>query len=320
MTTTKAKPQTKLKCPICDFDKRSVFKTGIRGDTDAVVYICDRCAHQFLEAPSYDLRSYYSQEYRDNHSYTVGQKMTPREEFEMMKPLMDMRERQFRDHIPEGAKVLEIGSSSGFFLDRIKGDYTVYANEWNPEMAKFSEEELGIPTSTEDLPDAFPNEQFTVICAFHVLEHVADPIAWLIEVKKRLIGGGWIIMEVPHNENAMMTVFNIPEFIEFFYRKPHIHYFNRFGLATVLQKSGFDGSVSMRNTYSLGNLFSWLLTGRPQNSASISQSPMFPVDIGHPADPVMNRLFYRMDREYRNALDTLTACDTLIATARKVEI
>jgi SAM-dependent methyltransferase len=238
----------------------------------------------------------------------------------MMRPLQDRREMFFREYIPEGAKVLEIGASTGFFLDRIRDDYSVHATEFNPEHAAFLRDELKIPTDEAEIDEAFPGEQFTVICAYHVLEHQPDPIAFLGKIKDRLIGGGWVILETPNANDALVSIYDIPEFRDFFFRESHLVYFEQTTLANVLLSQGFESRVYLRQDYSLMNHLNWLYRMEPQASAPIARLPINFVHPEHPASIPVNRFFARIDREYRTLMDTLVSTNALSAVGRKREI
>jgi SAM-dependent methyltransferase len=306
-------------CTLCGHDKIALVRTGIREDPAAEVYGCMNCGFQFLAPPGYDLRTYYREEYRKAHSYVPGTQLTPQEQFDLMRPLVTDRVALFKEYIPKGAKVLEVGCSSGFFLDAIRDEYTVYGNEWNPDEAEFVRG-MGIPCSEEPLEDAFPGESFTAIVSFHVLEHVPAPVEWLKLIKERLIGGGYIHIEVPNTENALTSIYNIPPFRDRYYRQPHLGYWNKDTLAGALGTLGFEARISLREEYSLGNHLRWLLTGEGDPDVRTARTMYSPVPLEHPAAPVVNRWFMLMDRQYRNLLDTLKASSLLVAVGRKREI
>lgn len=311
---------TTRQCPLCQKTDLFVAQTGIREDPERPVYGCNSCGLQFIDPPSYDLCEYYRTIYRSTHSNQAGTQLTPQQNFDVMRPLMDKRVELFREHVPKGAKVLEIGCSSGYFLDAIRDDYTVYGNEWNPTDAAFVRDELGIPCSEETLERTYLGETFTVICAFHVIEHVPDPIAWLNLIKSRLIGGGWIYLETPNLEGALVSIYDSPEHRNFWYKEPHLTYFNMDNFAQALGSVGFEAQVRLRQEYSMWNHINWLITGEPMPNRQQAQRAYGPVDPGHPAATLINRLFSSFDRQYRGTLDTLKACDTLIALGRKREI
>ena len=316
---TLKKKERPSSCTLCGYNKIALVRTGIREDADAEVYGCLNCGFQFLSSPDYDLRAYYREEYRKSHSYVIGEELSPKAQFDLMRPLMEERVKHFKEYIPKGSKVLEVGCSSGFFLDAIRDEYTVYGNEWNPAEAQFVRD-MGIPCSEEALQDAFAGENFTVIVAYHVLEHSPNPVEWLKLVKDRLIGGGYIHLELPNTENALTGIYNIPSFRDRYYRMPHLGYWNKDTLAGALGTLGFEARISLREEYSLGNPLRWLLTGAPDPNVQLARAPYLPVPPAHPAAPVVNRFFANFDRQYKNLLDTLKASSLLVAVGRKREI
>lgn len=317
MTTKK---RARLNCPLCKESDLKVVRKGVRGDAEKEVYGCTECDIHFLEPPNCDLRDYYRDEYRKNHSSAIGEDLGPKERFDLMRPLMQMRESVFRENIPPGSKVLEVGCSSGFFLDTIRGDYSCYGAEWNPDDAAYVRDELGLPCEEGNLDEIYPGQTFTVIAAYHVLEHVADPMEWIRVAKSRLIGGGWLCLEVPNIDNALLSIYNAPGFSDFYYRKPHLTYFNMPSLAKALGLNGFEARVALHEPYSITNHINWILNGSPQADAQTAQLSLAPVPLDHPAAGVMNRWFTRIDREYKVLLDTMKATSSLMAVGRKREI
>jgi len=284
------------------------------------VRVCNSCGYLFLEPPSYDLRTFYREEYRKTYSNTPGTVLAPQQHFDMMKPLAALTIEAVKELIPKGAKILEIGCSSGFLLDALREDYEVCGNEWNPEDAAFVRDTLKIPCSEEPLEDAYPGQTFSAIIALQVLEHIPRPLEWLRLLKSRLIGGGWLYLEVPNSDDALASVYRLPEFQERWFRKSHLGYFNMHNLAGALSVVGFEAQIRQRQRYSLGNHLWWQFIREPMPDAQKAQSVFQPVPKEHPASYVLNRWFTRIDREYRGLLDGLKACDTLIAAGRKREI
>jgi len=129
-----------------------------------------------------------------------------------------------------------------------------------------------------------------------------------------------LYIEVPNLINALLALYQSPEFQTFFYREPHISYFTMYSLVEMMGNLGFETRVTQRQDYSFYNHMNWLMTGKPQPDAQVARFPITPVPKDHPAAEVVNRWFVRVNREYMTMLDTMKAGDTLIATARKREI
>lgn len=171
----------------------------------------------------------------------------------MMRPFMKDRAAAFREHVPVGSSVLEIGCSSGYFLDAIQKDYIVFGNEWNPEDAAFVRDVRKIPCEEGDMSEVYPGETFSAICAYRVLEHVPDPIEWLKQIRSRLVVGGWLLLEVPNRNDALVSLYDIPTFKDFWYRKPHITYWRIETLTAALEQIGFEAEVSSYQEYNSNN-------------------------------------------------------------------
>jgi SAM-dependent methyltransferase len=326
MATTKVKkPSVGAKkalpnCLLCDWDDVQVFRTGIREGPDALVYLCQRCQLRFIEPPYADLREYYRGKYRLTHDGVPGKVLTPEERFNLYRPLMARRTEFFREHIPKGAMVLEIGCSSGYFLDTIQADYSVFGNEWNSKDAAFVRDIGEVPCEEGDIDDVYPGQQFTAICAYHVLEHQPDPIAWLRKVKSRLIGGGWLILELPNAEDALAGIYDIPAFRDRWYQESHISYFSVSNLAAALAFVGFEAKVSTRQEYGVLNHAQWLTKGEPMLDLHEARSFARPVPQAHPAEGILNRWWMQKDQEYRVMLETIKAGNSLVGIGQRREI
>ena len=308
------------KCPTCRKPETQLFRIGVREDPTRHVYVCRLCAMRFIEPPFDDIREYYRNTYRGSHDYEPGKKLTPEQRFLLMRPTVEYKAKFFKEHVPEGGSVLEIGCSSGFFLAAIQDSYDVYGAEWNPEDAAYVRDVGEIPCEEGDIEDIYPGKQFSAICAYAVLEHQPDPIAWLKKVKSRLIGGGHLMIEVPNSEEALLTLYDIPEFRDFWYREPHICNFNLTNLTAVMAEAGFEARSNTRQDYSLWNHMHWIWNRTPMSDPREARDFGHPVPPNHPAASWMNRLFERWDKEYRMSLDTAKAGNTLVCHGRKIEI
>ena len=316
---SKRSRRTTPNCLLCDWADTKLFRTGIREDTTRPVYICSRCQLRFLKPPKGDLRDYYRTEYRLTHDHVTDKVLTPEERFQVQRPLMNKRESFFREHVPKGAMVLEIGCSAGAFLDTIQNDYSVFGNEWNPEDAAFVRDIGELPCEEGDLDDVYPGQQFTAICAYHVLEHQPDPIAWLRKVKSRLIGGGWLILELPNAEDALVGLYDIPAFRDRWYQESHISYFSLSNLAAALAFVGFEAKVTTRQEYGMLNHTNWFNKGGPMDVHE-ARSFAHPVPESHPAEGILNRWWAQRDQEYRVMLETIKAGNILVGIGQRREI
>jgi SAM-dependent methyltransferase len=95
--------------------------------------------------------------------------------------------------------ILEIGPGLGGFGARLVADYDYVGAEVDAESARIARERLAgvgrgrIVTGTA----ADVGEQFDLVCAFEVLEHVQDDTAALAEWREQIRPGGWLALSVP---------------------------------------------------------------------------------------------------------------------------
>ena len=117
-------------------------------------------------------------------------------------------------HINAEDKVLEIGSGSAFFAQKVNKDNYV-GLEYNQEAIDKAEKK-GIKLLKNSIEDFSKNnsELFDVVCSFHVLEHVTNPYSFIEHSLKKLKKGGKFICAVPCS-NSLLTsninhVLNMP--------------------------------------------------------------------------------------------------------------
>jgi SAM-dependent methyltransferase len=129
--------------------------------------------------------------------------------------------------------ILEIGPGLGGFGARFAGAYEYVGVEVDPESAEIARQRLAhagggrIVTGTA----ADIGQQFDVVCAFEVLEHVEDDEAALAEWREQIKPGGWLVLSVPawqrrwggHDEHA-----------------GHFRRYERESLETLVSGTGFS--------------------------------------------------------------------------------
>jgi len=96
--------------------------------------------------------------------------------------------------------ILDIGCGSGFFLDRLKSALTgvdAQGYEFNPKTAEATRAK-GHVVHAGPFPDVIPsNPGFDAVCLIQVLEHLANPVEVLGQVRSLLKPGGVLIVSVP---------------------------------------------------------------------------------------------------------------------------
>lgn len=100
--------------------------------------------------------------------------------------------------VPPGGRVLELGAGHGGFIGRLhalRPDVALVAVE--PDETIRAAALDGAPVAFVIEKDLDGGEAFDLIVLFHVLEHLADPVATLARMGRRLRPGGRLVIEVP---------------------------------------------------------------------------------------------------------------------------
>jgi len=103
---------------------------------------------------------------------------------------------------------------------------------------------------------------YDVICMFHVLEHISDPIKFLNNVKKCLKPSGKLIIEVPNYFDYIKQLSSA--YKDAVYFRAHLSYFTPDTLTAILEKTGFTNiKINGVQRYSVENAIRWIRTGKP---------------------------------------------------------
>lgn len=128
--------------------------------------------------------------------------------------------------------ILEIGCLEGKLLDHLKmNGHRVYGCEINKEVATLGSKTFGIEIRSASLEQCgFEEGFFDIILAFHVFEHLDDPLKHLRICRRLLRNNGRMLIEVPSGETDYDNL-------------QHLHFFNEKSLATMFN-AVFD-NISM---------------------------------------------------------------------------
>jgi 2-polyprenyl-3-methyl-5-hydroxy-6-metoxy-1,4-benzoquinol methylase len=265
-------------CPLCHNPTDRVLSTRLRRGT-GIVFYCDACKHGFLsENQAPDAKAYYAENYRQEYSHNAEAAATnAREIFEVYKSYQKDRLKTIVPHLSPETRLLEVGASSGQFLVNIKDQVaTVNAVELDKACCAFMSSEFGIEADSEFLRESrFADERYDVVCAFQVLEHVEDPVAFLRELQQSAHPGATMFIEVPNLNDPLLSVWNVEAYQKFFYHSAHLHYFTEDSLRKVTALAGFSNGqveVSFTQDYNLLNHLNWITNNAPQATCNVGLS------------------------------------------------
>jgi len=186
-------PQTgaATRCPICAGASAPDVRFGA-----APLLRCERCGFSFLHGEADP--ELYGDEYFEAYSGGdyIGHEKRRRHESRVRLDLLARVQ-------PPPARLLEIGAAAGFFLDEARQrGYAGVGVEPNAAMATRAREALGLDVRTGTLEElTFEPASFDAACAFHVVEHLADPLGSLRTIGETVKPGGIVFVEVPNAES-----------------------------------------------------------------------------------------------------------------------
>lgn len=199
-----------------------------------------------------------------------------REEDELGDSHFANKERQAHDRIGwllarcplNPGRMLEIGCSEGTLLRQLRDDHgwTVSGFEPNSYSARH-----GLETWQLDIePGFFRSERctdkFDVVTLIHVIEHLPDPTAFLVEIGRVLNNGGYFFFETPNMESPRVGRISADLFAA-----PHLVIFSPQTIERALRKAGFE-LVALESTHNLRGLARWRGEQLPDHSAKPVQA------------------------------------------------
>jgi SAM-dependent methyltransferase len=147
--------------------------------------------------------------------------------------------------LKKAGKVLDIGCWEGHQLEHfMKVGWKCAGTELNKKAANIATSK-GIEVhqiSIRELFCRFEDEKWDVINVAYILEHIPNPIDFLINLKDRLEDDGIIIVEVPNEFSPFQLAYITENKIDPYWiaLPDHLNYFNKHGIENLVKKTGFS--------------------------------------------------------------------------------
>ena len=143
-------------------------------------------------------------------------------------------------------RILEIGCAAGNFRRNITWDCEYHGVEPVEAAArKAAEKDMTVHVGTYDqVRDELPDGHFDLVVANDVIEHMADPWAFLKSIRTKLAAGGCVIGSVP-NVRYATNIWSLVVRREWAYSdagvldRTHLRFFTPKSIARTLRESGY---------------------------------------------------------------------------------
>lgn len=281
------------RCYLCGSSRLVLRNDKTRDMSSLKVRHCSKCSLTFL----------HSFNHLANISYEKGDmyesKISTKKDYQIILDNVyhdDSRRFSQWKKIIKNKTILDFGSGAGGFLKlALPVAKKVYGVELD-SISQFYTNKIEVKKHIEDF-----DIKFDVITLFHVLEHIEDPIGLLKKLRNYLNVGGKIIIEVPNDNDALISYYNLQSFKNFTYWSLHLYSYNKKTLDKICKRAGFKKTIiDFFQRYSLANHVGWLKDGRPGGQNVYKE---------------LNEM--NLNDCYEEQLKKINACDTLIAVLRK---
>lgn len=249
-------------CNLCGSKNCEIIADKLRYETDRIIARCSDCTLQFLypKMEPEEERIFYEQEYGNIYSNEKG--TTPAQLFDNRLPDAALYYEWVRDYLNPDDVCLEVGCASGYFLATIKDHVRSVAGVETHKLLKEYCQKNGIDIF-EDISE-IPSDTYDKVFLFFVLEHLGEPLSYLEEIKRILKPNGLFFFVVPNVDDALLTLFDIPAFKQFYYTPAHQFYYSKKTLEKLFDMAQLnDYQVFHLQRYDLSNHMHWMMFGRP---------------------------------------------------------
>jgi 2-polyprenyl-3-methyl-5-hydroxy-6-metoxy-1,4-benzoquinol methylase len=249
---------------LCGASTNELVHTGARYAPEVEVRRCTACGLIFLSPmPSAEeLDDYYATAYRRDY-----EEPSIKERFKADEREAETRVRRLSPLLRSEWSLLEVGSGSGAFLRAMQPHVKeIVGVEPETEARSWITDHLKLPVA-ERLGEGVAGQAFDAVVLFHVLEHVPNPVAFLQRLGQSLRPSGRLVIEVPNIDDALVSLYRLPAYLDFYFQKAHLYYFSKETLASALSKAGFASDIQGIQRYDLSNHIRWMVTGYPGGQA-----------------------------------------------------
>jgi SAM-dependent methyltransferase len=218
---------------------------------------CLNCSFVFLNDDSHISDFHYEQSLMHDSHQSLEESRSSTKEDDLRR--LEMLVTEIKDK-----NLLEVGSGNSGFLKLAQG-LVNSAQGIEPEKKYheiFKEESLNIYSSLLSFRET--KAAIEIIVSFHVIEHVKNPLEFLVELLAVLRKDGKIFIETPNSNDALIKLYESSSFKNFTYWDNHLVLFNHKSFEYMLGKiKGIAYKSIPVQRYGIANHLYWLAAGKP---------------------------------------------------------
>ena len=243
-----------MNCYLCNSTSFTTRKGQVRDVPDLKILECTDCGLVTLSSLEHIQAGFYED------SCMHGAEPTPVDAWQKDTDWDDQRRFDMVKALLPNKKLLDFGCGAGGFLNKARLlAASVVGIELELRVQKHWHDRITIHPSIESAVGGYD-----LITAFHVIEHLSDPVSMLKTLEAKLSKNGRIVVEVPSSEDALLTLYDSSAFQHFTYWSQHLFLFNAETLRRLAKQAGLCiVSIQQYQRYPLSNHLHWLSKGKP---------------------------------------------------------
>ena len=182
--------------------------------------------------------------------------------------------------------ILDFGCGNGEMIREFSKLFATFGIEPEFEARKKSQQQgFEVFENLFESKSAIGNN-FSVVTMFHVIEHIYKPKKELTQIYESLEEGGFLIIETPSAQDALLTLYDNTDFANFTYWSHHPILYSMEAIEKIVISAGFK-LLDLRNIqrYSLENHLYWLSFGKPSGHEIWNQ--YFPAELTNYYDELL---------------------------------
>jgi len=279
----------------------------VRFGNNANVMKCGTCSLIYLDKESFELpKDFYQNQYHQTYiTHIEPDAFDPPKYYSKMLKSTKIWADKMNSILTGKETVLDVGCSTGHFIKLIESKSNeIYGHEISLKEVTFCREELGLDVNSVPLEERFNKNTFDYITLIYVLEHIDNPIKFLKYLTQFLKPSGKIIILVPNVNDALINLYNIPIFKEFYYCIEHLYYYTPETINMVFKNVGLSGTIETLQEYPITNHLNWGYREKPSDVLK-SRKIIPDIAIRDEDSEIQWEIFWKdVNKKYKKFLNT----------------
>ncbi len=279
-------------CGSISFERKGKIRTTRKIIANKVLE-CSNCSLVYLNDDTHISENHYEQSQMHDKQLDL---MESRSETKVD----DLRRLRMLESEIKDKNLVEVGCGNAGFLTLakhlVKSVVGIEPEKKNHDNFKL--EGLSVYSSINEYANDLNNNNDNkpdIIVSFHVIEHVKNPLEFLLQILSLLKPSGKAYIETPNSNDALIKLYDSSAFQDFTYWDNHLVLFNQKSFEFMLSKiMGINFKSIPVQRYGIANHLYWLANEKPG---------------GHKKWNFVEST--RMNEDYKEALSDLNMNDTL---------